>query len=91
MTQRTIRPSDKFVCPKTKEKMDIETCMQRYVTANSLGKEFRLCVDCPHGKKNRAQLAALIDEPDEPSVKRYKGREKVEIERRVRYINFPLW
>lgn len=91
MSQISIRPGDDFVCPKTREKIDIERCIQRYVTANTLGKEHRLCIDCDYGRKNRARLAVSLDDFEEISVKRHNRREKAEIERRVHYMNIPLW
>lgn len=35
----TIQSGDEFVCPKTKEKMNVDACIWRYVTANTLQKK----------------------------------------------------
>jgi hypothetical protein len=86
----SIRPSNGFVCPKTEEKIDIDKCVHRYVTANTLGKEYRLCLNCQYGAKNRKRLAASLDEAKETNDngQEYLRRQRLKDRERFSYTYY---
>ncbi|MBI5076886.1 hypothetical protein HZB94_00695 [Candidatus Falkowbacteria bacterium] len=90
MPPTLISPNDSFVCPKTDEKIDIEKCIQRYVTANTLGKKHLLCVDCEYGKKNRARMAASLNDSEEAEDNIRKIGQKIEDDIKKRVVYRPL-